>query len=306
MQTTVKTDISLRGIGLHSGCAVTLRLLPAPAGTGICFKRTDRIEGDPVIPARWDLVERTPLCTKLVNADGVSVSTVEHLMAALAGCGVHNAVVEISGGEVPILDGSSEPFVAAILKSGLRQLQAPIRAIEVLKTVQVRKERAWARLDPAANLSIAFEIDFPDAAIGHQARTLNMANGAFVRELCNSRTFCRQADVDAMRAVGKGLGGSLSNAVVVEGAEVLNPDGMRHPDEPVRHKMLDALGDLALANGALLGAYKGYRAGHSLTNTLLRALFADPSAYRIVSLDAGKAGLLPGVGVSFDDLRHVA
>lgn len=306
MQTTLKSAITLRGVGLHSGRPVRLRILPASAEMGIWFKRTDRVDGDPIIPARWDMVERTPLCTKLINEHGVSISTVEHLMAALAGCGVHNAMIEVSGPEVPILDGSSAPFVTEILRVGIQRLDAPVRGIEVLRPVTVQDGAAWARLEPAQGLTISFEIDFPDAAIGRQSRELNMANGAFVRTLCDSRTFCRQADVDTMRANGLGLGGSLANAVVVDGAEVLNPGGLRHSDEMVRHKMLDALGDLYMADAVLLGRYTGHRAGHALTNTLLRALFAQPDAYRPVAIGADMARRLPGAGVTTNDLPRVA
>ena len=306
MQTTLKSAVTLRGVGLHSGSPVRLRISPASAEMGIWFKRTDSVDGDALIPARWDMVERTPLCTKLVNEHGVSVSTVEHLMAALAGCGIHNAMVEVSGPEVPILDGSSAPFVAALLRAGVQRLDAPVRGIEVLRAVEVRDGDAWARLEPYKGLSISFDISFPDAAIGEQSRELNMANGAFVHTLCDSRTFCRQADVDRMHAAGLGLGGSLSNAVVVDGARVLNPDGLRHADEMVRHKMLDALGDLYMADAILLGRYVGHKAGHALTNTLLRALFGAADTYRSVEIGPKLALRLPGAGVTADDLPRVA
>lgn len=279
---------------------------PASAEYGIWFRRTDVLGVDNLIPARWDVVEVSPLCTKLVNAAGVSVSTVEHIMAALAGCGIQNALIEIDGPEVPILDGSSAQFVAAFIARGIQPLDAPVRAIQVLEAVEVQQGEAWARLTPGETLEIDFHIDFEDAAIGTQDKHLNMANGAFVRELCDSRTFCRQADVDFMRANGLALGGTLENAVVVEGDKVLSPGGMRHSDEPVRHKMLDALGDLALAGAPILGRYEGYRAGHALTNKLLRALFANPMAYRMVTCDDETAGHLPGVGVKAADLRVVA
>lgn len=255
---------------------------------------TDR---DRLIAARWENVSSARLCTKIQNADGVSVSTIEHLMAALAGCGVQNALVDIDGPEVPILDGSSAEFVAGIVSRGLRHLAKPVRAIEVLQTVEVTDGLATARLDPADTLHIDFEIDFADAAIGRQGMTLNMANGAFARELCDSRTFCRRADVEAMRANGLALGGTYENAVVVDGAEVLSPGGLRRTDEAVRHKMLDALGDLALAGAPILGRYTGIRAGHSLTNRLLRALFTTPGAYRMVICDETRSGQLPGVGL---------
>lgn len=270
MQTTVKSPISFTGTGLHSGKPATLTIRPAMAEHGIWFARRD-VLGDALIPARWDTVNRSPLCTKLENAAGTTVSTVEHVMAALAGCGVHNALVEIDGPEVPILDGSAAPFVRGIMQRGLRALNAPVRAFEVLKEVTVTDGEASATLRPSDTLRIDFEIDFADAAIGHQQKSLVMNNGSFARELCDSRTFCRQADVIAMQANGLALGGNPGkNAVVFDGDRVLSPGGLRHSDEPVRHKMLDALGDLALAGAPLIGHYIGVRAGHSLTNTLLR------------------------------------
>jgi UDP-3-O-[3-hydroxymyristoyl] N-acetylglucosamine deacetylase len=215
--------------------------------------------------------------------------------------------VEVSGPEVPILDGSAAPFVRALLAAGQRRLDAPLRALAVRRTVEVEGPGgARARLDPAEALSLSFEIDFADAAIGRQRRTLDMANGSFVRELCDSRTFCRRADVEAMREAGLALGGTLDNAVVVEGAEILTPGGLRHADEPVRHKMLDALGDLALAGAPLLAAYSGTRAGHALTNELLRRLFATPGAVDWVACDAALAERLPGMGVRASDLPAVA
>lgn len=279
-----------------------MTVCPASAEYGIWFHRRD-IEGrDAMVPARWDAVLPVPLCTRLVNGAGVSVSTVEHLMAALAGCGIHNALIEIDGPEVPILDGSAAPFVSAFVSRGLRRLRAPIRAIRVMQSVEVREGQAVARFDPSDKFEIDFRIEFEDAAIGTQTRTLDMANGAFIRELCDSRTFCRQADVDAMRAKGLALGGTIDNAVVVEGDRVLTPGGLRHADEAVRHKMLDAMGDLALATCPILGRYSGLRAGHALTNKLVRALFARPQAYRLVMCDAAMAARLPGTGIGRADI----
>lgn len=306
MQQTIKTAVSFAGHGLHSGQPANLVIRPAKAGHGIWFRRTDLPADEGLIPARWNAVERTQLCTRLVNGAGASVSTVEHVMAALAGCGVGNALVEIDGPEVPIVDGSAQPFVAGLLRAGLFAQSAPARAIEVLREVEVSNGAARARLLPAAQLEIAFHIDFPDAAIGVQERELVVKNGAFVRELSDSRTFCRQADVDMMQEKGLALGGTLDNAVVVEGDRVLSPSGLRHADEPVRHKMLDALGDLALAGAPILGRYEGYRAGHALTNTLLRALFADRRNYRIRSCDAATAARLPGIGVTPAEIPAVA
>jgi len=307
VQTTIKSAISFSGTGLHSGLPATVTLRPASAHHGIWFSRSDVAVGDRLIPARWDAVNRSPLCTKLENRTGLSVSTVEHLMAALAGCGIHNVLVEIDGPEVPILDGSSVPFVRGIMQRGIRRLAAPVMAFEVLKTVTVQDGDATATISPADTLRIDFEIDFADAAIGQQRKSLVMNNGSFARELCDSRTFCRQADVEAMQANGLALGGAPGeNAVVFDGDEVLSPGGLRHADEPVRHKMLDALGDLALAGAPLLGHYQGSRAGHSLTNTLLRALFATPDAVRLVTCDAAQAARLPGYGLVWDEIPAVA
>jgi UDP-3-O-[3-hydroxymyristoyl] N-acetylglucosamine deacetylase len=307
LQTTLKSQISFNGTGLHSGKPARLTIRPAAAEHGIWFIRTDVLDRDPLVPARWDAVHRSPLCTTLENIAGTSVSTVEHVMAALAGCGVHNALVEIDGPEVPILDGSAAPFVRGIMQRGLIQQNAPVRAFKVLKPVTVRDGLASASLAPADTLRIDFEIDFEDAAIGHQQKSLVMNNGSFARELCDSRTFCRQADVDAMRANGLALGGDAGqNAVVFDGDRVVSPGGLRHLDEPVRHKMLDALGDLALAGAPLIGHYTGVRAGHSLTNTLLRALFATPDAVQMITCDPQTRMRLPGYGLLWDEIPAVA
>jgi UDP-3-O-[3-hydroxymyristoyl] N-acetylglucosamine deacetylase len=305
VQTTLKSVVTFEGIGLHTGAAVTLVLRPAPANTGIVFRRVD-LADQPNLPAMWDRIVVSPLNTRLTNADGVIVSTVEHLMAAFAGTGLHNVIVDIDGPEVPIMDGSAAAFVRTIVDTGLTRLSAPLYAIEILRDVLVVDGASSAKLSPATSLQIAFDIDFADAAIGHQAKTLNMANGAFVRELCDSRTFCRSADVDAMRANGLALGGTLENAVVVDGDQVLSPGGLRHADEAVRHKMLDALGDLYTAGAPIFGRYDGVRAGHAMTNRLLQALFAQPDAWRRVRCDAKIAARLPGVGVTKADLYAVA
>ena len=306
MQNTIKTQATFEGVGLHSGQAARLVVRPASAEHGIWFRRTDIELGDTLILARWDAVEQTPLCTRLVNAAGVSVSTVEHIMAALAGCGIHNAMLDIDGPEVPILDGSAAPFVRGLMARGIQRQAAPVRAFKVMKPVRVEVDGAWASLRPANGLTMSFHINFVDSAIGDQSKSLDLANGAFARELCDSRTFCRKADVDAMRRNGLGLGGTLENAVVVDGAEVLSPGGLRHEDEAVRHKMLDALGDLALAGAPLLGHYTGDKAGHALTNSLLRTLFATPDAVRMVECDADMALRLPGQGLVWSEIPKVA
>ena len=306
LQTTVHSIVRFSGIGLHTGLTVNMAICPAPADHGIVFERTDIRLGNARIPALFDFAEQSPLCTKIVNQPGVSVSTIEHVMAALAGCGVHNALVRIDAPEAPVLDGSAAPFVRGILAAGVKQLRAPVRVIEVLSTVEVHTAQGWARLGPGAGLTMDFHIDFADKAIGQQSKSLNLANGTFVRELCDSRTFCRAADVEAMRAAGKALGGTMENAVVVDGDTVLTPGGLRHSDEAVRHKMLDALGDLALAGAPLLGHYEGHKAGHTLTNMLLRELFATPDGYRVRDCDSVLAAQLPGAGVEAHEIPAVA
>jgi UDP-3-O-[3-hydroxymyristoyl] N-acetylglucosamine deacetylase len=306
LQNTLKSAAVFEGRGLHSGAPVRMVVRPASADYGIWFKRTDLPGRDSMIAAHWDQVVPSKLCTLIRNEAGTEVSTIEHIMAALAGCGIHNAVVEIDGPEVPILDGSAVPFVQGFLARGLIEQTAPVRAIRVLQSVEVRDGDAVARLDPADMLEIDFHIDFAEAAIGHQEKHLNLSNGAFVRELSDSRTFCRQSDVDAMRANGLALGGTLENAVVFEGDRVLSPGGLRHADEPVRHKMLDAMGDLYLAGGPILGRYTGIRSGHAMTNRLLRALFANPNAWRMVECNLQTVGKLPGVGVHRGDLPATA
>ena len=306
MQRTLKQSVTFEGVGLHSGKPAHLTVRPAQAGHGIKFCRTDIAIVDAIVPARWDAVEQGPLCTRIVNASGVDVSTIEHVMAALAGCGVYNALIELDGPEVPILDGSAAPFVKRFLEAGLAQLEEPVWAIRILRDVEVRRGEAWARLSPADEIQIDFSIDFEDAAIGRQQKTLNMANGSFVRELCDSRTFCRQADVDAMHEQGLALGGTLENAVVVEGDKVLSPGGLRHADEAVRHKMQDALGDLALAGAPILGVYTGARAGHAMTNALLRKLFEAEGVFCFVRCTPAQAARLPGAGVHLGEMPQVA
>jgi len=302
VQKTLARDAILSGPGLHSGVPARLVVRPAPADHGVVFLRTDVPASVGRISATWDHVVASRLCTLLANPAGTTVSTIEHLMAALAGCAIHNALIEIDGPEVPILDGSSAPFVEAFLAAGIVDLNAPVRALKVLKPVEVRDGLATARLEPADTMEIDFRIEFEEPAIGEQELSLNLANGTFVRELSDSRTFCRWSDVEAMRANGLALGGTLENAVVFDRDRVVTPGGLRRDNEPVRHKMLDALGDLSLSGGPIIGRYVGDRAGHALTNRLLRALFARPDAY--VWIDCGDTTTckLPGVGVVAADL----
>ncbi|VAW02913.1 UDP-3-O-[3-hydroxymyristoyl] N-acetylglucosamine deacetylase [hydrothermal vent metagenome] len=306
MQNTIISPLSFDGVGLHSGMPAQVKILPADKDHGIVFYRVDQAADKNVIPALWNNVDQTPLCTRLVNAQGVSVATVEHVMAALVGCAIHNAKIEVNGPEIPILDGSSAPFVRGILSRGVHSFDDPIKALRILKPVKVQNGRAWARLSPHETLLIEFSIEFEDRAIGAQKKLLNMSNGSFVRELCNSRTFCRKVDIDRMRANKLALGGTLENAVVVDGTKVLSPGGLRHHDEAVRHKMLDALGDLGLAGAPVLGHYQGFCAGHALTNELLRMVFADVANYERVECDAEMTACLPGAGIRWYEFPDVA
>ena len=303
MQTTLKSMFTMVGAGLHSGRPARLRVIPASADFGVEFRRVDITDMNNRIPARFDMVNDTQLCTRLSNESGVEIATVEHLMAALAGCGVHNAIVEIDGPEVPIMDGSSDRFVKEILAVGVVELDTPVKVLRILKAISVTDGDAFAELSPSDDFEIDFEIAFADQAIGQQHRTLNMKNGSFVRELSDCRTFCMLSDVEYMKSIGLARGGSLANAVVIDDGKVLNPEGYRHEDECVRHKMLDALGDLALAGIPVIGRYHGVRAGHRMTNLLLRAVFAAPESFEIVEVSNQQSAQLPGVGLSYNDLE---
>lgn len=305
MQTTLAKSVTLTGCGLHSGHPVRLVIAPAPVGHGVVFCRSD-VTGRPRVAALWDQVVEWPLNTRLATADGVTVSTIEHLMAALAGLGITNALCTLDGPEVPILDGSSAPFVRALLRAGRREQDAPRRVIRILRPVAVGDALAGARLEPCDRVEMRFYIDFADAAIGRQSLTLDLANGTFLRHLSDSRTFCRQSDVDRMHEQGLALGGTYDNAVVVDGDRVLSPGGLRHGNEAVRHKMLDALGDLYTAGAPILGRYVGQRAGHAVTNRLLRALFAQPDAWAWADVTPALVRRLPGSDLTAADLSAVA
>jgi UDP-3-O-[3-hydroxymyristoyl] N-acetylglucosamine deacetylase len=284
-QHTVKSKISCVGVGLHSGRRVNLTLMPAPADTGIVFRRVD-LGID--IPARFAQVSDTRLCTQIGHPDHAhaAVRTVEHVMAALAGMGIDNAVVAVDGPEVPVLDGSAAPFVFLIDCAGRQEQHAPRQVIEILRTVRVEQGEAFAELRAGgAMLDLALSIDFAAPAIGRQALSLSLSEPGFRGVLAGARTFTMLGEIEALQAAGLARGGSLENAVVVDGARVVNPEGLRTPDEFVRHKMLDAVGDLALAGARIHGRFVAHRTGHALNNRLLRTLFADAAAWRMVSLE---------------------
>lgn len=284
MQQTLRQPLSLSGTGLHSGQTVSLRLIPAPENHGIVFVRTDVKGKDNRIPASWDRVADTRLCTVIANEDGVTAGTIEHLMAALRGCGIDNAAVELDAPEVPIMDGSSAVFVEAIEAAGKIKQSAPRRVIRILKDIVVRDGDTQVRLSPAPVARYSMHIDFPHPDIGAQHYSLTLVNGNFRHDVADCRTFGFLKDVEALRAAGLARGGSLDNAVVFDDNGVMNPEGLRCADEMVRHKTLDAVGDIALAGGLIIGHYEGVRAGHASNNAVLHALFADESAWEYDNL----------------------
>ena len=281
-QRTLRAAIFCVGTGLHSGHPVSLTLRPAPVDTGIVVRRTDL--GGLEIPARFDHVTDSRLCTVLAlpGSPEARVGTIEHVMAALAGCGVHNAVLEVDGPEMPILDGSSGDFVFLIDCAGIVEQDLPVTAIEVLRVVRVSHGEAFAELRPGVHgFDMSVSIAFDAAAIGRQALTLRLSAPVFRSRLARARTFTLASEVAYLREAGLALGGSLDNAVVVDGPAVLNPAGLRMPDEFVRHKLLDAVGDMALAGAPLRGRYVAHRPSHALNNHLLRALFDSAANWRL-------------------------
>lgn len=280
-QRTLKAPINCTGIGLHSGSRVRMTLRPAPVDTGIVFVRTDLPADRALIPARWDRVSDTRLCTVVSNEAGAAVGTVEHLMAALRAAEIDNLFVELDAPEVPVMDGSSAPFVFLIECAGAVAQSAPRRVVRVLKEVRVEDGDKWAVLSPSALPSFHVEIDFASAAIRRQQGSLILADGAFKAEISRARTFGFLHEVEAMRKAGLARGGSLDNAVVISGDRIMNEGGLRYTDEFVRHKILDAVGDLYMAGHQIVGRFQALRPGHALNNRLLHALFADSAAWRL-------------------------
>jgi UDP-3-O-[3-hydroxymyristoyl] N-acetylglucosamine deacetylase len=280
-QKTVLRDISIEGVALHSGAMVAMEIKPGAPGSGITFIRSDVQGKNNCIPAKWDHVVDTKLCTVIGNADGVRVATIEHLMAALRGCGVDNAEINLNGPEVPVMDGSSMPFVKAIEQAGLEVQSAPRRFIRVLRDVTVTQDGKTVSLSPDAESVFHGRIEFNHPQIGRQVYETKLMNGNFKHEIAEARTFGFLKEVEMMRAHGLALGGSLENAIVVNDQGVMNPEGLRFVDEFVRHKILDAVGDLYLAGAPILGAYRGDKGGHALNNALLQELFSDERNYEI-------------------------
>lgn len=283
-QHTVRSPALFAGIGVHTGEYTRVSVRPAAANSGVVFVRTDVKDRDNVIAVSGEAVCKTQLGTVITNDAGVTVSTIEHLMAALVMLGVDNAVVEVDGPEMPIMDGSSLPFVRVLDRAGLRPQEAPRAFIEILAAIEVVEGDKRATLSPADGFEVAFTIEFPTAAIGRQTVDLPMDEAAFREELADCRTFGFLRDVEALRAMGLARGGTMENCVVIDGDVILNPEGLRRPDEFVRHKALDAIGDLYVLGAPVLGRFEGVCAGHSLNNALVRALLARPDAWRMTTL----------------------
>ncbi len=290
-QQTLKNRISCTGIGLHSGVKVNMTLVPAAPDTGVVFYRTDLSGEAAVVPARWDTVTDVTLCTTIGNDAGARVGTVEHLMAALAGCEIDNVRVELDAPEVPVMDGSAAPFVFLVECAGTIAQNRPRRWIKVTKPIDVHDGNRAASLAPADRFSVSFSIDFDNPLVGRQSCLFDMRNGTFKTEVARARTFGFIEEVDHLRSLGLARGASLDNAVVVSGDRILNDGGLRFANEFVRHKVLDLVGDLHLVGAPMIGHFHGERSGHSLNNRMISRLMLDRSAWHYTaepnkSLDA--------------------
>lgn len=284
-QRTLKTVVQATGVGLHTGEKVYLTLRPAPVNSGIVFRRIDLAH--PVdIPAEAHAVNDTRLSTCL-EARGARVATVEHLMSALAGLGIDNAIVELTSPELPIMDGSAGTFIFLLQSAGIVEQAAPKKFIRIKKAIEVKDGDKWVRFDPFDGYKLSFTINFSHPVIANtkQSVTVDLGTQSYVKEVSRARTFGFMQEVEYMRSQGLGLGGSLDNAIVMDDYRVINPDGLRFEDEFVKHKMLDAIGDLYLLGHPLIGAFSGYKSGHALNNALCRALLADEEAWEFTTFD---------------------
>ena len=277
-QQTIKETISVSGIGLHSGKQVKMKLVPAEVDHGVKFIRSD-IKNDNVIDAIWSNVSETVLSTTISNQSKLKISTIEHLMSALSGLHIDNLTIYINASEVPIMDGSSRPFVDLIENVGIEIQNKKRKLLNVKKTIEVKNDKSSAKIIPNNQFSIDFEIDFPSHLVSRQSCQLQLINGNYKSDIAAARTFGFEKDVAHLRSNGLALGGSLDNAVVVGENEILNKEGLRYTDEFVRHKILDSIGDLYLAGSPIIGYFYGNKSGHHLNNQLLRKLFSDESNY---------------------------
>jgi UDP-3-O-[3-hydroxymyristoyl] N-acetylglucosamine deacetylase len=306
-QRTLKNSIHCSGIGLHSGIKSNMTLHPAEADTGIRFRRNGTVRLTEVA-ATWRNAIETPLSTTLKGDSDIKIGTVEHLLSALSGCAIDNVVIEVNGPEVPVMDGSSAPFVFLIECAGTVTQDAPRRALEIRHNVTVSDSRRSATAMPGRGLSIDFEIDFDNKAVARQDWSFQVTPASYKREVSRARTFGFLQEVDKLREMGLALGGSLDNAIVINGDQVLNDGGLRYDNEFVRHKVLDLIGDLTLIGGPVIGKFHCVRAGHSMTLRMLRTLFADESAWRWRELTEAdqEIGPDPAMGASVPPARAVA
>ena len=284
-QRTIKANVSTIGIGLHSGKKVSMTLRPAPPNTGIVFRRVD-LSPPQLIELHPKVVGETMLCTALL-AGGVKVATVEHLLSALAGLGIDNLFVDLDAPEIPIMDGSAAPFLYLLLSTGIEELKAAKRFIRIKQPIEASKGDGWARLTPYAGFKASFDISFNHPAVNNTAQSLEIdfSHQAYASEIARARTFGFMRDVELLRSRNLGLGGSLENAIVLDEYRVLNQDGLRYNDEFIRHKILDAIGDLYTLGHGIIGAFHGYKAGHAINNLLARELLHQPDAWEMVTLD---------------------
>lgn len=285
-QRTIKQSVQETGIGLHKGDKVTMTLRPAPANTGIVFRRVD-LEPYADIPARANGVGDTMLCTCISNEQGVTISTVEHLASALAGLGIDNIIVEVDSNELPIMDGSASPFIFLLQSAGIEELNAAKRFIKIKRPVKVKDGDKWAELRPYDGFRVDFRIDFDHPVISQtrQHMVLDFDSSSYVNEVSRARTFGFMKDLEYMHAHNLALGGSMENAVALDEYRVLNPEGLRYSDEFLKHKILDAIGDLYLGGHSIIGELVAYKTGHGLNNKLLNALLNDSKAWEFVSYD---------------------
>ncbi|MBJ6609276.1 MAG: UDP-3-O-acyl-N-acetylglucosamine deacetylase [Candidatus Thiothrix moscowensis] len=283
-QRTIKQTVSTIGIGLHSGKKVTLVLRPAPSNTGIVFRRVD-MTPPALVELHPERVGETMLCTALIQGDG-RVSTVEHLLSACAGLGIDNLYVDLDAAEIPIMDGSAGPFLYLLLSAGIEELKAPKRFIRIKQMIEAKRGDGWARLLPYDGFKASFEIDFNHPAVNETSQSLEIdfSHQAYASEIARARTFGFMRDVEMLRSRNLGLGGSLENAIVLDEFRVLNQDGLRYADEFIRHKILDAIGDLYTLGHGIIGAYQGYKSGHAINNLLARELLQQQDAWEMVTL----------------------
>ena len=285
-QRTLKQAIRASGIGLHSGRKVYMSLLPAGPDTGVVFRRTD-LNPAVEVPAKAELLREAVMCSTLVSEAGHKIATIEHLLSAMAGLGIDNCVVEMSSAEVPIMDGSAAPFVYLIQSAGIFEQDAAKKFIRIKQPVQVQDGDKWARFEPHEGYRLSFGIEFKHPAIKHagQKAVIDFSTTTYVKEVSRARTFGFMRELDTLRANNLGLGASLDNVVALDDYRVVNADGLRYEDEFVRHKILDAIGDLYLLGHSVIGAYTAYKSGHALNNKLVRAVLADERAWELVSFD---------------------